>query len=224
MIVFVAAFLAIARPVRADQDTQKIGQTCTAHSDCLPGLRCLKNVCVDEAAFNEGNQPPEERVDDHAPPQAFIAGALGASLPTTWGTYGEGYQLALRVGVIVDRIFQLQIEVAPSILTNLTFSTLGLVDAVGMVGILIPIREPVSWIARVGGGGGILFNSTSTSSPSFAFGEVRFDIVGVAIRPSKHVLLEFNAPSIRMMMLPSPAETSNVLTMWVTNVTFGYTF
>ena len=70
------------------------------------------------------------------------------------------------------------------------------------------------------------------SCPTFVstavMGELRFDLVTVAIRTSKHVLIEASTPSFRMLF---PAQgpltfglANDILYMWVTTVSVNYVF
>jgi hypothetical protein len=208
-------------------------RSCGARSDCRDGLRCLENVCVDAETF-AASQP---RITGAEGTQAFFGVAIGASLPMVWGTFGEASQLAARVGALINEHLQVELEVSPAttVLTGLTSSALGLFEVTASVGYLVRLNDMVSWILRFGGGGGAVFGLPTntcgecpTSSAIVGFGEVRFDLVGVAIRTSKHLLVELNVPSFRIL-LPTSNNNSfefggNVMMMWMTNVAFNYMF
>ncbi len=200
---------------------------CGARSDCPARLRCLQNVCVDEDTFRAA-QPDERRRDKLAfthtePTRAFIGFALGGVLPVVWNNVGTGGQFAMRVGVLVEGHAQFELEVGAAAIGGLAPSAAGSVDVVGMIGYLVPISDTVSWIVRGGGGGGAIFgDDRNFSSGVFGFGEFRVDVFGVAIKTSKSVLVEFNAPSFRVMLMNN--TNTNPMLMWVTNVTLNYLF
>lgn len=204
-------------------------KACAARSDCPAPLRCLQNVCVNESTFLAA-QPEESRRDKIAfshtePTRAFIGWALGGVLPVVWNTVGTGGQFAMRVGVLVEGHGQFELEIGAAAIGGLTQSAAGSVDVVGMMGYLVPLSDMVSWILRVGGGGGSIFGNDlnfSGTSGVFGFGEFRLDVFGVAIKTSKNVLVEFNAPSFRVMFMTN--ANNNLMLMWVTTVTLNYLF
>ncbi len=208
----------------------KEGEACGAHADCKAGLRCSKNACVAEQSFQS------EREHERAPrvtlgkDQTFgyAGAAIGFSLPTIWGSGGEGFQLAARLGVVFGPV-QLQLEVSPgsTALVNETPNALGLFDAVASIGFYIPLSDMVSWLIRFGGGGGFLFNVNNyyyctTCGLTAGFGEFRFDVFGVGIRPSKHLLIELNVPSFRITT--NVENSNNMIWMWVTSFGVDYVF
>jgi hypothetical protein len=158
-------------------------------------------------------------------PQAFVGATLGASLPALWYQAGTAEQLALRIGFVLSGI-QVQLEVSPgtTVMTNVftASSAVGLFDVAGSVGALIPITDAVFWILRIGGGAGLVFGLSST----FAFGDMRLDVTGVAIRASSHMSIELMVPSLRLMVPTSATSCcGNVFGMfWMTSVTLDYLF
>lgn len=192
--------------------------TCTSRADCSEGYRCLRNTCVDEAIFAAA-QPREtktEALDDNV--HVLLSGALGMVLPAISRSAGEGVQLAMRGGILY-RGFQFELELAPATAMFGIFSSpFYMFEVVGTVGYFAPMTDMVSWIIRAGGGGGGVFGTPQFGVASF--GELRLDVVGVAIQTSKHVFFELNVPSFRLLFLP----TSNYMAMWVTNVAFDYAF
>ncbi len=217
-----------------------LGERCSARSDCSAELRCLRNVCVDEATLEASR--PEATVTGT---RGYVGFALGTSLPAVWSSWGESFQLALRVGAIFDGPkrtaherdhIQLQLEVSPAatLLTNIQPSAVGLFDVVGTVAYMVTISDIVSWIFRGGVGGGGIFGSTADAARGLpaqgflsGFAEFRLDVVSVAIRPSKHVMVELNVPSFRITTTTAPANEfgeSAVIWMWVTNAAFNYVF
>jgi hypothetical protein len=231
-----AVALVAAPNIAHAQGTVQSGARCEAGADCLVGLRCLANVCVDDATF-EAQRPdgPKQRAVDEAT-HGYLGGVVGASLPVVWGSFGESAQLALRAGVLFeghDGHAQLQLEVSPgtTILSNVASQPMGLFDAVGTIGYLAPIGgDVVSWIVRIGGGGGFVFNVVDSGNcstcPLVPFGEFRVDVFGAAIRPSRHLLIEVNVPSFRILAITNapPVPNGSVLLMWVTNVALSYVF
>lgn len=204
-------------------------KVCAARSDCPAPLRCLQNTCVDEATFL-ASQTEESRRDKIAfsqtePTRGFIGFALGGVLPVVWSNVGTGGQFAMRLGVLVDGHGQFELDIGAAAIGGLSQSAAGSVDVVGTAGYLLPLSDMVSWIFRIGGGGGSLFGNNLGFSPGtvFGFGEFRIDMFGVAIKTSKNVLVEFNAPSFRMMFMP-PNVGNSVMLMWVSNVTVNYLF
>lgn len=212
---------------------------CEAASQCNERLRCVSNVCVDEimrwALTYEASQPPDTHRSDAA--HGYVGFALGASLPAFWSTWGESVQLSLHAGVLIGG-FQFQIEVTPAMpLFGLNSSTMGLVDVTGTAGYLVPLSDMVSWIFRIGGGAGAVFGipqnpgcginvSSLLCNSAAGFAEFRLDVFGVAIRPSKHVLIELNVPSWRVMIMQAfvPYPNGNVMMQWLTNAAFSYVF
>ncbi len=210
--LFVTA-LVVSHDARA-QDRAPIGQPCGARADCADGLHCVANVCVDAATF-------ESRTSEAASSGnwGFVGGAIGFLFPAVVGQYGgagEGAQLSLRLGVVLADVFQLQLDLAPAtVIGNAMPSAIGMFEAAATVGVLIPISDEVSWILRLGGGGGAMFGGREAG-----FGELRADVAGVAIRTSRHVFLEFNGPSWRLLFMPQ----GSLSTTFVTNVMASYVF
>ncbi len=220
------ATLATPELARAQQQDERggYGATCSARADCGEWLRCVRNVCVDVEALKSSRwNDPTANEGTHF----LLGGALGASLPTIWGSAGEGFEFGMRFGALLNGHVQFELEVEPGTVVNTTSSVIRMFDVVATAGYLIPMSSMVSWIMRVGGGGGALFGyDASNAGSALAFGQVRLDVVGVAIRTSKHVLFEFNAPSFRINFVQTPATCcgNNAMFMWVTNVAFNYIF
>jgi hypothetical protein len=219
---------------------RNVGEPCGARADCHDGLRCLRNVCVDEATFDSFTAL-QSRNDQLGAPgfRGYVGGSFGGMLPVSWGQIGVGVQPAVQVGVLNEHHVELQLQVSGAYLAGLGTPTAAF-DAVGTVGYLAPLNPWVGWIVRVGAGGGFVIASGGT--PCFectvpavtaAFAEFRFDVVGVAIRTSRHVELEFNAPSFRLMYLPSRNVNNalvnnngngDLMLTWVTSVAANYVF
>jgi hypothetical protein len=165
--------------------------------------------------------PPPRAQPVEAPVYFYFGGALGAPLPALWlGGLGEGLRGSLQAGYVFHHL-ELQLEVSPAatVLFNVSRngSPLGAFDATVTVGGLVPMNAFTSWILRVGGGGGIAFaGSQFGGSP---FGELRADVAGVAIRPSDHLRIEFNAPSYRLMFMSGGYGMS-----WITSLGVHYVF
>ena len=216
------ALLAASQPARA-QTTGGIGDTCDARADCNEGLRCFKNRCVDREAFRSASRDPYSR--DVTRP--YVGMSFGAMVPVIWNNVGEGASFAVSVGALIAGHVQLQLEASPSttVLTNLTQQALPLVDVVGTAGYLVPISDMVSWIIRGGVGGGIVYSTQGGVVAGLV--EFRLDTLGVAIRTSRHLVVEFNASSLRLMFVPSSGFSnifSNVMVTWVTTLAFNYLF
>ena len=218
---------AIVAALVACPSVARAGGSCGASSDCGGGERCVSNVCVPESAYTV---PDTSEKTNKQGTNGFFGVSVGGLLPMVWNNAGEGAQLAFRLGAVVDGIYQFQLEVTPAstVVTNLSSSAMGLADVTGSIGILAPISDMVSWIIRIGGGGGVIFGNNAFDSPatSLGFGELRFDVAGVSIRTSKHLMVECNAPSVRLLF---PASSNaypfnGVGVMFVTNVTVSYVF
>jgi hypothetical protein len=223
------------------------GHTCSFRAECRAGLRCLKNVCVEESKYARWLTEEARDEDKYAPMSAqvaeaasdttrlYLGGAIGGVLPVGWigpGTVGEGVQLALRFGVLVDEHIQFQLELSPLTTglfnlangSNLSPSVIGMFEATGSVGYLIPMSDMASWILRVGGGGGALMGSGLST---LGFAEFRADVLGVAIRTSEHLFVECNIPSFRVIVPVSTASAypqPGIMLQWVTNVGVTYVF
>ncbi len=225
-LIAACALLFVTQPALA---LSPLDGKCAARADCMDGLRCVRNVCVGETTYRELRDDAEtDPRGDSNTTHAYVGGVLGAALPAFFVSAGEAYQLALRVGLLLDGHAQFQLEVSPAstVLVNETSSAYGFFDVVGSVGYLIPITPMASWIVRAGGGGGAVFGPTI---PALAFAELRIDVFGVAVKTGKHVMIEFNAPSFRVMFMqpfnqPSADVNANVLLMWVANVAVNYLF
>jgi hypothetical protein len=200
---------------------------CASHTDCIEGFRCLQNRCVDNKTFDETAHHDESLFYSDQPPVGYFGVAIGP-LALLWnGNFFGGGQLGLRLGTIVAGHLQLQLDVAPgTTIGGGGPGAIGMFEACGTIGYLIRINPIVAWILRIGGGGGFSFGNdsgfvafdTSASSPE-PFGEIRLDVSGFAIQPSKRLLLELNIPSYRIMISPNQVGMS-----WVTNVAFNYIF
>ena len=205
-----------------EQGEARVGSPCGARTDCHDGLHCVDKVCVDEEAFLSRSQDGVSNTT-----RVYLGGAIGGFLPaySGEGALGEGVQFAWRFGVLIAGHFQLQLEVSPlsTALFKLAPNPVGVFEVTGTAGYLIPISDMVSWMFRFGGGGGALF---SEGNPAIAFGEFRADVVGVAIRTSEHLLVEFNGPSFRVMFpqRSGPLYAESVIMSWVTNVGVSYLF
>lgn len=196
---------------------------CQARSDCASNQRCVKNACVDEATYEASKPTPavdEQRLQDDENVRPYVAGAIGGILPAISNGVGVGPQLSLRAGILTHG-FQFGVDISPaSGLFGLTSAPLYMLEVAGTVGYLIPITDQVSWIVRLGGGGGLIAGTGRFPfATSIGFGEFRADVVGVSIRTSKHLVVELNVPSFRLAFVPS-----NALAMWVTNVAIDYVF
>jgi hypothetical protein len=226
--------LALA-PALARADDRSLGEACASHSDCRAGLRCLRDVCESDAAY--ASERLKAGGDFDKGTMGYVGFTFGGGLPTIWNAVGESGQVAVHVGALFEGHVQLQLEVSPAttVYGGLNNVALGSFDAVGTVGYLVPISDMVSWILRIGGGGGAMFGIPpsscqtcgSSNGPIAGFGEFRLDVVGVAIRTSKHILLEWNGPSFRVMVFPSPGgfpNNSNIMLSWVSSVSVSYLF
>jgi hypothetical protein len=206
-------------------------QTCAAHADCQEGLRCLKGACVTEQTF-DASRPRDSGLPTHEPLRWYLGAALGGGLPVWMVNYTAGVsaQASIRGGILIDH-FQVQVDVSPvsTVVAGLSSTAYPMSELTGTVGYLIPISDMVSWMLRIGGGGGTIFNYQNSpysypGSSTYAaagFVEFRADVVGAAIRTSRHLLVEFNGPSFRVLFLPDPRQS---LIMWVTNVAINYVF
>jgi hypothetical protein len=214
--------------VPPEPTVQPPGRSCRSRSDCDP-MRCLRNTCVDQATFLAERAVAnmstlEPKPDESA--RVFFGGAFGAPLPVVWNSQvGVGLQAAARFGVLVSHVqFQLEVSPASTVLFGVNGKNgvpdkpMGMFEAAATVAYLVPLNPYASWILRAGGGGGFTFAGVPKTT---GFGEVRFDVVGVAIRTSEHVLLELNAPSVRVL-LPTGGVPTGVL--FVTNVGFAYVY
>jgi hypothetical protein len=206
-----------AGPVDMLPPAHRPGSSCATHADCDP-LRCLRHVCVDEETFIAQRAESAPRRDDGV--RYYLGGALGGVLPGLIDSQlGEGFQGALRGGILVNH-FQFQLDVSPgtTALFNVANQVVAAFEATGSAAYLAPLSERVSWIFRIGGGGGALFAGGTNGAVSF--GELRADVFGVAVRSSDHVMVELNAPSYRLLF-PSGGSISM---LWVTSLGIDYLF
>jgi hypothetical protein len=153
----------------------------------------------------------------------YVGVDLGVSLPMVWGGWGEAFQLGFRVGTNIDEL-QLQLDVSPATtaVTGITSIAFASFEAVGTIGYLLPLNEFTSWVLRLGGGGGAFLDAQGLQP--IGFGEFRVDVFGVAIRTSKHLLVECNIPSFRVLFLTPYPGSNGFALMWVTNVALNYVF
>jgi hypothetical protein len=203
---------------------------CDSRADCPTSLygqlHCVHNTCVSEVESVAVKENEETR--------GYFGVTLGAMLPTIWNNVGEGAQLSARLGLFTS-FLQLQVEVSPgaTVLGGLSSQAMGIFEASATIAFLPRISDMVYWLVRFGGGAGAIFNvhgysSTSPSTTTTAFGEIRFDLSGVVIRPSRHLYIELDVPSFRVLFPTSsdidyPFHNSPMLT-WVTSFTVGYVF
>ncbi len=227
--IFCFSALALASSgVASAQEGHAQPQRCRARVDCAEGFRCLENVCVDHATYESSR--PHDTVDADSAFRFYVGAVIGPSIPTTWGNWGEGVQLAVHVGALYERVqFQLEVSPGSTLITNVSSSPLGMFEVAGTIGYLIRISDMVSWLVRIGGGGGAVFGNSfpgccgNNPGGTAAFAAFRADVFGVAIRPSTHILMELNVPSFRLMIFPGPTD-NNAMTMWVTSFAFNYLF
>lgn len=222
----VVALVVASHTARADDHPlAKLGDACAVHADCAAELHCLKNVCVtDETLVSSRAAARDEQNEDDDHTHFFIGGVVGAALPAIWTSAGEGATLGVHIGVIVQHLFQFELEAAPGVITGVYSTADATFDVVATAAAFIPVHGMVSWITRVGGGVGVVLGSTGPSNIVATAGEVRLDFVGVAIRPSRHVLIELNVPSVRVMIMQPNLFPTNVLVSFVTSVAMSYVF
>jgi hypothetical protein len=228
-----AAVVAAAGPADAQQLRAK-GEACAARSDCRVGLRCLRYQCVDEDTFTGAQDAAAKKRKGHSTKgndtYTYTGGFVGGILPAFANNFGEGAVFAMRIGAVVSGAqFQLEIAPATTVLAGMTNSPMALADAVASIGYLIPISDMVSWIIRVGGGGGVLLSAPSgypgTGTTTLGVGELRLDFFGVVIRTSEHIAVEINTPSYRLVFNPTGGyPLGNVMMTWVTGVGINYVF
>jgi hypothetical protein len=202
---------------------------CDSRADCPASLygqlHCVQNTCVSDIESVAAKDNEETR--------GYFGVTLGAAFPTIWGNFGEGAQLSARLGMFTGPV-QLQIEISPgsTIFAGQGPQAMGMFEASATIGFLPRISDMVYWLLRLGGGAGALFNvhgysSSSSSTTTPAFGEIRFDLSGVVIRPSRHVFVELDVPSFRVLFttgqLDYPFYNSPLFT-WITSATVGYVF
>jgi hypothetical protein len=180
-------------------------------------------IAQEPPAWTQAAPPPPPRPPTQEPPVYWYAGgALGAPLPALWlGGLGEGLRGSFQAG-FVARYFELQLDVSPAttVLFNVSSrngSPLGAFDATATLGALVPMNAFTSWILRFGGGGGVAF--AGGQNGGLAFGELRADVAGIAIRTSDHLRIEFNAPSYRVMFMSGGYGMS-----WITSLGLHYVF
>ena len=209
--------------VLADDEPVGRGGACRARTDCAAGLHCAANKCATEVGFDDVN------AGENAVTRGFFAVAVGAALPTIWGGgVGEGAQLELRLGLFAGGFTQIQLELSPgtTVLTNVTSQPMGVVEGGASIAFMPQISDMVYWLLRFGGGAGFLFNvptySTFTQNAIATFGEMRLDVFGTVIRPSRHLFIELDVPSFRVLFMTD--GSTNVLLTWITSVTVGYVF
>ena len=200
---------------------------CHATSECAEGLRCVDNVCTDEATL-----ATKLRATTNEPPitpwfhgvRGFLGATLGAAL--TAPPVAE-LQFALRVGVIFNGL-QLMLEASPGT-TLFVGPSFGGLDVTANIGGVFPITRTFAWVLRVGGGTGFLYgyNCCSSYPPNPnrvpAYGELRFDLVGFALRASEHVVVEILAPSFRLLAWNRLAS-SEFIGSWFVTGTIEYVF
>ncbi len=214
----VAVCLVFAARAALAEEPSDIGEPCRAASDCDDDLRCLRNVCVDEVTFRSWrDERTNEREREAALPKGYVGGVLGAGPAYVFGQFGGSVQAAIRGGALLDGL-DLQIEVSPAttLLASLDTGPSLMLEAAGSVGYLIPMSPVASWVLRVGGGGGFMFDGRQP----MGFGELRAEVIGVSIRTSKNVLVEFDAPSYRLLFFGN----DNYAMTWMTNVAVHYLF
>jgi hypothetical protein len=206
-----------------------VGERCRSRSDCGP-RRCLRNTCVDQETF-EADRAARAKPDPDESARVFFGGAFGGPVPAVWNSQvGIGLQAAARFGVLISRLqFQLEVSPATTVLFDVDDKPVGMFEATGTLGFLVPLSPYASWIVRGGGGGGFAFPGVNEQLPRGAslrpattgFTEIRVDVVGVAVRASDHLLLELNAPSVRVLF---PTDSAPRGVMFVTALGFVYVF
>ncbi len=213
---FAALVLALAPLTARAQETARagVGGACGARADCQDDLRCFKQQCIDRETFESRSTYNSTRY--------FMGVGLGGVLAYGNG-FAAGVQQMIHAGVLFGGHAEIRLEVSPA--TTLMFNLLtpadqpptAVFESALTIGYLIPINDFTSWIVRIGGGGGAFLGiRPGTPQP---FGELRLDVVGVAVRTSEHLLVEFNVPSLRVLDV-----SSRVVLMAVTNVGFNYLF
>lgn len=201
-----------------------VGQPCRGRWQCRPENRCLRNICVSAATFLQEKPESAASPDGMSANRFYLGGAFGSVLPGLWrGDGAVGFQASLRFGVILNH-FQLQIDVSPGGTVIDTRRPIAMFEAAATAGYLIPMNDIMSWVFRLGGGGGFTWGSGSGDPTGGAVGytEIRAEVVGVAIQTSDHFFVELNAPSWRVLF-PS-GNSGGISMLFVSNVALNYLF
>jgi hypothetical protein len=189
-------------------------------------------VCSDKSALVRAqNEAPKP--DPISPWIRGGHGFLGATLAGGLTAPGVGAaQFAVRGGFVWNGL-QLLVEVSPgTTLFNDTLRTapFGGFDVTANIGALIPITQAVAWILRVGGGAGFLYGdgccviaNPIPMNQTPVFGEVRLDLLGVAVRAGEHVVIELLIPSVRLDAGKRLA-TSEFIAQWMVAMSVEYLF
>ncbi len=202
------------------QEGGGVGAACGARADCAVDLHCLKHKCVDRQTFDDS-------LIDPAAVRPFLGVMFGGHLPSflVGDTIGLGPHLGLRGGWMTNR-WQFALEVAPSAIRSAATINdwTGLVEATANFTAFIRLNDFTSWIARIGGGGALLWGVHTQEYPNVLrpaqpLGEVRLDLVGVMIRTSDHAAIEINVPSYRLFF-----GSQVVFMTWVTAIGYSYVF
>jgi hypothetical protein len=206
-----------------------VGTACQARSDCPESMRCLTNICVDASEYP---RPPTTTAptssDTDEPARGYLGLALGAAAPIEWlGQWGGGGQAALRLGMLTGgdgragrAQFQLEVSPASTVIAPVGREPLAVFEAGGSVAYLPRLARTASWVLRIGGAGGGAFGSGKALAP---FGELRLDFFGAIVRTSRHLLVEFDMPSYRLMFVPRVGHVE-VSMMWVSSLGIHYLF
>jgi len=182
----------------------------------------MQNICVDLGPVAPEPVPAQKhREPIHG---AFVGGSLGIAPLAVWGSAGLGLTSSFRVGLQTRDGWQIALDASPgTLLFGQGPAALGLFDAVVTGGILVRLDEGLSWIFRLGFGGGVIAGASSpyyaAPPPPLGFLEARADLFGVALRTGHRTLFEFTGPSARAILFPSSLN-HDLLYMLVIGVAF----
>ena len=222
----------------APQNLGANGESCRARSDCRAGLRCVNQVCTDNAAATPSKAGSDDwmkfnPLDGNVHPFAGIVlaggfdtggvtGNFSAFFNNNFKTFDGSFLFALNGGAFFGN-HQLSFEIAPVTFVYDGKANGPVFEMVASYAYFIPLTESgdihVYWPIRVGVG---MAAGPDNNAFGFAFFQARADLIGAAIQIG-HAIIDLHLPSFRYAITDKSGTQLHLLD-WLFGMSVGYAF